>query len=57
MLNEKTLYHLWKGISIFINRHTLKKLDADWTYLMVAVRQRENVDINGKDTEKRTNER
>ena len=34
------------------------KLDADWTYLMMKISQmRENIDINGKDTEKGTNER
>ena len=33
------------------------KLDADWTYLMMKVSQmREDIDINGKDTEKRMNE-
>ena len=32
------------------------KQDADWTYLIMKVRQmKANVDINGKDREKRTN--
>ena len=36
----------------------MNKQDADWTYLIMKVRQmRANLDINRKDREKRTNER
>ena len=42
----------------FPGKFKISKLDADWTYLIMKVRQmRANKDINGKDPEKQTNER